>query len=222
MATDPLHFAAMNARRIVQRDFLRVLARTRAPSPVITPVGWWSDLQTVTLPVIDPETMTPVNRLWNGAGGLISISALPAVSGLTVQTVTVQLTQYLPTVEQAVREYDLKQARAEIYTGLFDPDTYTLVSPAECVFVGYVDQSPIKTPSENSEGNISLTITSDTQEMTRANPAKRSNESQFLRQAGDNFYQDTATIKNRVINWGTVNKAPGGSDGQTGGMVNTA
>lgn len=202
MASDPLFMAAMGQRRIVARDFLRLVARTRAPTPAPVAVCFWSDLQTAVVPVIDPETGVSTDRTWNGAGSLVQISAIPSVSSLTVQTVSIALPQYLPQVEQAVREYDIKQARVEIYTGLFDPDTRLLVSPAECVFVGYVDECDIQTPAENDEGSLTLTATSDTQEMTRSNPAKRSDESQRLRNGSDNFYQDTAAIKNRKIFWG--------------------
>lgn len=202
--SDPDFYAAMQARRIVPRDFIRLYPRTFASTPVVTPVGFWSGLQLVTLPVVNPDTGLSVDYVWNGAGSLISISAIPAASSLTVQNVTVKMSHLLPAVEDAVRGYNLKQAKVEIYSGLFDPDTHLLVSPAECVFVGYADECTIVRPAANEEGSLTLSVTSDTQEMTRANPAKRSNESQLLRSAGDNFYQDTATIKNRKIFWGSV------------------
>lgn len=196
------YYDAMQASRLVSRDFLWMVPRTYGDPPVEVPVGFWSGLQTVNSPIIDPDTGATVYRDWEGAGSLVSISEVPGISDLTVSTVTISLAHLWPQVEDAFRGYNLKLARVEIYTGLFDPETRLLVAPAECVLVGYVDEGQLTTPSENEEGGIILTVASDTQELTRANPAKRSDESQRLRSSTDNFYQDTAAIKNRKIFWG--------------------
>lgn len=43
----------------------------------------------VSVPVINPLSQAPVVRSFEGAGTLIQISDIPAVSNLTVQTITI-------------------------------------------------------------------------------------------------------------------------------------
>src|SRR5690606_23081073 len=103
-------------------------------------VGFWSDLANVSSLVIDPETRLPALRAFYGSGSLISISDIPAIVGVSVETVTITMSQLHEQVEEAIRLYDCKQARVEIHTGLLDPDSNKLVDPAEPVFVGFVDK----------------------------------------------------------------------------------
>ncbi|GGA63951.1 hypothetical protein [Pelagibacterium lentulum] len=183
--------AALAARRLLPRDFLTITARNRETGEPET-VGFWSDLGNVTALVFDPDTRTPALRSFYGAGSLISISDIPAVAGITVQRVTILMSQLDELVEQAVRLYDIKQARVEIHTGLLDPDSRKLIDPAEPLFVGFVDQVEIKTPRENEVGGVTISCTSHTQELARTNPETRSHEDQKRRNANDDFYIDAA------------------------------
>lgn len=192
---------ALAAGRLVARDFLWIVARTRDTGSPITD-GMWSDAGPITCQVINPNTNQAVTRSFVGAGTLVQISAIPLVSNLTVQTCTITLSQVIDRVNELVRVYDCKQARVEVFRGLFDPDTRDLVAPAEPRFVGFVDEIEIKTPSENEEGGVVLTCKSHTQEMTRSNPDTRSDASQRLRSSTDNFYQDTTTIGEVELWWG--------------------
>ncbi len=112
------------------------------------------------------------------------------------------MSQLDPGVENIVRGYDLKQARVEIYRGLFDVDSRQLKKPAFNRFVGFVDQVEITTPKENEAGSIVLTCASHTQEMTRANPDTRSNDSQKKRNPTDNFFQNVTTVGETEFFWG--------------------
>ncbi len=105
-------------------------------------------------------------------------------------------------VNDLVRTYDCKQGTVQIFRGLFDPATRTMVGPAYPRFYGFIDQSPINTPAENAEGNVTLTCTSNTQELMRSNSDTRSDASQRLRSATDNFYQDTAVVGTWQMFWG--------------------
>ena len=194
--------AALEARQLVARDFLWIIARARGTGLPVTD-GMWSDVGNVTASIVHPDTGAVVSRNWYGSGTLVQISDIPLVSNLSVQTVTLQLSQVHERVEQLVRDYDCKQARVEIYRGLFNPSTRAMVAPAECRFVGFVDTIQITTPSENEEGSVTLSCVSHTQEMTRSNPDTRSNGSQILRHATDNFYQDTSTAGEWEVFWGS-------------------
>lgn len=195
--------AALAARRLMPRDFLTITARDRETGDPVT-VGFWSDLANVSALVIDPETGAPDLRDFYGAGSLISISDIPAIVGVSVETVKISMSQLHDQVEQAVRLYDCKQARVEIHSGLLDPDSRKLVDPAEPVFVGFIDKIDIRTPAENEAGAAVLTCASGTQELLRNNPSTRSHADQQVRAPGDDFFKDVAVCGDWDHYWGAV------------------
>lgn len=195
------NFAALQGGTLVARDFIWFVVRDRDTGDDVFD-GYWSDIGTVTAAVIDPETGGSTERQFFGADGLISISDIPLVNTLSVQQVTITLSQASPRVNDLLRTYDCKQGRVEIFRGLYDPDTRVMVAPAECRFVGTIDAAPIKTPKENEAGDVTLTCTSHTQEITRSNPDTRSDASQRLRSSTDNFLQDVATVGSWQMFWG--------------------
>lgn len=202
---------ALLSRSIVFRDFLWIVARDRSTGNPY-PYGFWSDVGDVSVPVINPLSQSPVTRSFEGAGTLISISDIPAVSNLTVQTITIELSQISDAVASVVRGYDLKQARVEIFSGYLDPDTRALIEPAFCRFQGFVDKSEIKTPKEGEAGSIVLTCNSHLAELTRSNPDTRSHATQQNRSYGDGFFQDVAAVGDWNIEWGRYSSTGGGSN----------
>lgn len=202
------YYAALQARRLVARDFLSIQARTLDTAEAV----WdhqWSDIGTFTADVIDPDTGGVQERTFYGSGTLTSVSDVPLVSNLTVQNLTITMSQVNDRVADLVRGYDCKQAVVQLFRGTFDPETREMVGPAEPRFVGYVDTINITTPSEGSEGRVTLTCASSTQEMTRSNPDTRSHQSQIQRAAGDDFYQDTAVVSSWVMFWGKNSEVVG-------------
>lgn len=197
-------YEALQAGNLVARDFIWFIARDRDTGEPVTD-GYWSDVGTRTFSVIDPDTGGAVEREWKGAGELIQVSDIPLVSNLTIRNVTVLLSQVVDRVNQLVRDYDCKQGQVQIFRGLFDPETRELVAPAESRFVGFIDTISIRTPTENSEGEVTLNCVSHTQEMTRSNPDTRSHESQILRHAGDNFFEDAGVVGDWDLSWGKAN-----------------
>ncbi len=193
--------AALEAGRLVARDFIWIKARSYDTGSPFS-YGFWSGAGDITSPVIDPDTGSVVNRSFEGAGSLIEVSAVPLVANISVRNATITLSQIDDAVAMVVRGYDLKQARVEIFRGLFSPETRNLVDPAFARFVGFVDDIEITTPPEGEAGAIVLTCASHTQEMTRSNPDTRSHESQLRRSATDNFYQDSTTVGEWEFFWG--------------------
>lgn len=198
----PENLAALQARQLVARDFLWLVVRDRSTGAQVTD-GLWSDVGNVTADVINPDTGLVDTRDWYGSGTLVAIDDIPMVSNLSVQNVSIRLSQIDDRINDLVRLYDAKQGRVEIYRGLFDPNSRQMVAPAECRFVGFIDQIEIKTPSENEEGSVTLICASHTQEMTRGNPDTRSDATQKLRSSTDNFYQDTSTAGEWEVFWGS-------------------
>ncbi|MET3899666.1 hypothetical protein ABIB57_003628 [Devosia sp. UYZn731] len=194
---------ALAARRLLPRDFLWIVARDRVTGETVN-VGFWSDLANVSALVIDPETGAAVSRDFYGSGSLIQISDIPSIVGVSVERVTVTMSQLHEKVQEAIRLYDCKQARIEVHTGLLDPDSRKLVDPAEPIFVGFIDQIEIRTPTENEDGAAILTCASGTQELLRSNPATRSHADQQVRAPGDDFFRDAAVCGDWDHYWGAV------------------
>lgn len=198
----PEHHAALQKRKLVARDFLWLVVRDRSTGAPVTD-GLWSDVGNVTAQVINPDTGLVDTRDWYGSGTLVAIDDIPMVANLSVQNVNIRLSQIDDHINTLVRLYDAKQGRVEIYRGLFDPDSRKMVAPAECRFVGFIDQIEIQTPTENEEGSVTLICASHTQEMTRSNPDTRSDASQKLRHPTDNFFQDAGTVGEWSFFWGS-------------------
>lgn len=167
-----------------------------------TPYGFWSDIGDISAQVVNPLTGGVVTRNFAGAGALISISDISAVSNITVQDVTIKISQLNDDAQAVVRGYDLKQGRVEVYSGYFDPSTRLLLEPAFCRFQGFVDEATITTPKEGEDGLISLTCHSHTSELTRTNPDTRSHDSQQTRSLGDAFFSDVVAVSDWNIFWG--------------------
>ena len=98
-----------------------------------------------------------------------------------MRNIAVTISQVADRVNNLIRGYECKQGRVEIYRGLFDPASRTIVAPAEVRFVGTIDEAPITTPKEGESGDVTLTCTSNTIELTRVNPETRSDAAQRLR-----------------------------------------
>ena len=204
---------ALAARILVPRDFIWFVVKDRTTGAAVTD-GYWSDIGSINAAIVDPDTGGTVMRTWAGAGALISISDIPLVSNITVQNISVTLSQVADRVNNLVRGYECKQGRVEIYRGLFDPNTRTMVSPAMPRFVGTIDEAPITTPAEGGDGDVTLSCTSNTQELTRANTDTRSDASQKLRLATDDFFVDTAVVGTWQQFWGQA-----GGEVRTGQMI---
>lgn len=210
IATD--NYTALSARKLISRDFVWFIVRDLVTGNPVTD-GYWSDVGTISADVIDPETGSTVTRSFVGASGLISISDIPVVSNLSVQTITITLAQVATRVNDLVRGYDCKQGKVQVFRGLFDASTRVMVAPAFPRFAGTIDEAPVTTPKEGDTGDVVLTCTGNTQELTRSNSDTRSDASQKLRDATDDFYIHTATVSDWQQYWGKDS----GAIGVTGG-----
>lgn len=165
------------------------------------PFGFWNELDTATVSVLRGDTGTTENRVYEGDGSLLDISPIVLTSDLTVQSVTISLSQIHASVQNMVRGYDIRSAPVEIHRILFDPQTNQPVASAISRFMGKVDKAPIGTPTPGQEGSIPITCRSILSELTRTNPAKKSDEHQKTR-SGDRFRQYSGVADVPVF-WGT-------------------
>lgn len=210
--SDPVGVVSINSvvegHSLVARDFVWFTVRNRADNSPVND-AYWSGVGDITASVVDPETGGISSRSWFGAGGLIQIDDIPLLSTLTVQTVAVKLSQVSDRVNDLLRTYDCKQGQIQVYRGLYNPFTRQMVGPAFPRFVGYINEAPIKTPKENTQGDVTLTCTAHTQELTRTNTETRSDANQKLRSGTDNFLQDAAVVGAWQHFWGRASGTVG-------------
>jgi hypothetical protein len=204
---DPAIITALSQRVLVLRYFYWITVVSRSDgSP--TSFGYWSDSGTITASVVDGRSGSTESRDFYGLGNGISPSDVPLTADVTIRNLTLTLPHLDSIVQSMVRTYDARNAPMQRYVGFFDPSTRELIAAPQADFVGYVDGAPIETPAENQEGSITLNCVSTTRELTRANAQVRSNDSQILRSATDNFYDYTAVVGGWIINWGQNSTQP--------------
>lgn len=192
---------ALAARVLKRRNFIWITGYdfvTRAA----TSTGFWDDLGNVTASYIDVADGSTKSRAYTGAGSLITLDNIPLIGDITVRNISATLSQLNTDVLAQMRGYDLHGAPIEIHRGYFNPGTYVLADALVPRFVGFIDKCNIKDPQQGNDGSITLSLVSHTRLLTRTNPELRSDPSQQLRAAGDNFYQDTPTCGNWQIFWG--------------------
>jgi len=193
--------SALSSVEQIPRDFLWIRPRNRSTGARVD-WGAWSGVGTISASVIDPVTGGTVSRDYVGAGNLVEGSPIPLVVGLTVQTVTVRISQIADHAEDLVRTHDAKFAPVEIHRGMLSALTGELVAPAYCRFRGLVDDARIERPADGEEGVIELTIASHTQELPRRESWKRSDADQKAnRDATDDFFQHAAVVGTWQIFW---------------------
>lgn len=165
--------------------------------------GIWAGDEDVNLSVIEGENGTTVTRPYMGGGNLLSISDIPRVSDLTIQTVTIDLSKIADMARKITREYDLHRAYIEIHDITLHPETGMPAAAEEPVFIGIVDAAPIKAPRIGGQGAAKIKVVSEVMRMlSRSNPEKSSYEAQKKRD-GDELFLYAGQIENWEIAWGT-------------------
>lgn len=184
---------------LVARDFVWLSVKDIEGDPQT--FGFWNDLDTYDLNVISGETGNEVNRTYVGGGTLRSISPIKLTTGLVIKRVSVTLSGIHPTVQDMARGHRLKLGKVEIHRGIFDPASRLLVAAPRLHFMGQVNDADFATPAVGGEGGVTLECLGQTIDLTRTNPAKRSDASQ-RRRSGDRFYRYADIMGEVTIPWG--------------------
>jgi len=171
-------------------------------SPVVR--AFWDDTDTIDIPVLDGFDGMQKTYSFIGDGSLLGVSDIVYVSDLSVQPVTVTLSQIAPFAQQLVREFEARLGTVEIWEYLLDPLTRLPVSVERPDFIGQISKAPIKNPNSGGEGSIQITAHSDAIAMlTRTNPRKASYEGHKAAR-GDEWGLYRAAMETVVeMPWGT-------------------
>lgn len=200
--------AARAERVVIPRSLVYIWAKNR-DTGAEEEMGFWNGVGNYDFQVYDGLTGSTETRTFTGCGSLLSVDNIQLAMDLSVRTVNVGLSQIDENVAQAIRGYDARNARIEIYCGLLNIENQQeLVAPARARFVGFVDQAVIATPAEGGTGSITLSCVSCTRELTRVNSDVRSDESQQRRYAGDRFFKDVGVTGQIEVFWGQARGDP--------------
>jgi hypothetical protein len=201
---DPAFLTALanaKTKSTVTPRFIYFKAKSRDETPAPYNVGFWNGDYTVNVPsIIDGETGELVSRVYVGVGITLRIPGIPRVSDLTVQTISVVMSQISPLSQALVRTNDIRLAKIDIHEGIIENGV--LVSRPELTFLGEVDGEAIETPAAGGEGSLTIQVVSDAiRSLTIINPARRSQAFQ-RRRSGDNFGKFSSRVRNIKVQWG--------------------
>jgi hypothetical protein len=200
--------AIRNPNAIVPRDFVVITAKHRTTgAPQVH--GFWNDGDTVTTNVVSGEDDTIVSHTFQGDGAILSCDPIPMRIGLEVRTIQMVMSPLHGAVKALLRTDDPRFGKVEIYRGYLDPLTMVLASEPRIRFLGRINGAPIDTPAAGGEARAVLKIVSHTRELTRTNPAKKSDEEQRKRD-GDRFRRYTGVAGEWPIWWGEEKDNGGG------------
>lgn len=190
------------ARGVIVRNFVGATVKDGSGNLVF--FGFTDFGEDVTLNVVDIETGSTVSRTFYGDNApMQKLDPIPLKVGLEVDTTHVVLNQIHPIVQQMARGHDCRNAKVQIWRGYLDPATMLLVAAPRSRRIGQINGLPIVTPAAGGQGNVTLKVVSHTRELTRTNPAKKSDETYRLRD-GDRFGQYAGTAGQWEIWWGEL------------------
>lgn len=186
--------AALASGAVVLRDFLVVSGKTLGGTPKVFP--YWTGEDNVVLNLLPLGAGSPVSYDFIGGGTLLDVPPLIDAIGLDARSVSLGL-DHLSTAANGpmdmVYGHNVRVARVELHRGLFDPDTWRLVSTPHRILAGRVDGAAVNDAAPDSTGGLTLEVIPSSIDLTRTNPAMESDEQQRLRD-GDRLrrYGDTA------------------------------
>ena len=153
--------------------------------------------------VVDGAGAIENHTFYGDHAPLASVDRIPLKIGLEVDTVQVVLNPLHPIVQTMARgnEAALRTARVQIFRGYLDPNSMLLVANPRSRFVGQVNTAPEKVAGVGGQSIRTINVRSHTHEMTRTNPAKKSDET-YKQRSGDRFGQYGGTAGKWELWWG--------------------
>lgn len=204
MRSQPLEIttalSTATADGIVVRRAIWIEARNR-DTGAAEELGCWDGDEDVNLTVIRGRDGATVARPYYG-GAPLKIGDIVLSSGLTVETLSIDLSQLADVVRLAVRTHDVARAPIEIHEILLSPETGRPLAPDLPIYQGIIDGAPITTPRIGGQGKVALRCVSEMMALLdRGNPEKSSYEAQLLRD-GDEWNLYAGSLESWDIPWG--------------------
>jgi hypothetical protein len=152
-----------------------------------------------------------VNRSYAGdSAPLVALDPIPMKIGLEVDTTQVIFNPLHPAVLLMHRGHDCRNAPVQIHRAYLSAVSMLPVALPRCRGLGFVNAAPEEIAGPDGQSKLRIGVVSVTRELTRTNPAKRSDETQRLR-SGDRFRRYSGTAYQWPIWWGEAKAKPAGS-----------
>lgn len=193
--------AALESGILVLRDFWTAYGRTLGG--VAKTFAFWTGEDNVAVNVVPAGSATPVSRQFVGGGTLLEVPPIVDVIGIEARSHAFgfdHISEAAGGPLDMVFGNDIRVARVELHRGVFDPETWNLVSTPHLLFAGRVDGADVNDAAAGGEGGLSVRAVLGSVDLTKTNPAMESDEQQRLRGDGLRRYGDTAASIERW--WG--------------------
>lgn len=191
-----------DTRGLIEADMSVWSVRDLSGDPVT--FAFWTEHDTVTATVPNPWTGNPASYSFVGGGAILDVGETPRTSDLSIRRKSITMSAVHETVLDMWTAHDMRLAQVAVYQALFDPETRGLVS-ALLEFVGELNGAPKEVPAAGGEGGIRFDLVSDTRQLTRVNPAKRSDAHQRTR-SNDGFHKYIGVAGAWEIPWGQASE----------------
>lgn len=194
-------YAAAATDGLITRKAVWITARNRvtgAPEER----GIWAGSESTPLTVLRGTDGAQVTRPYYGGGEYLKIGDIPMTTTLTLETITVDLSQLADIAREIVRTHDVHRAAIEIHEIVLSPVTGMPIGADYPIFNGIIDGAPIKNPAVGGEGSTKLKCVSEMMAMlARTNTDKSSHEAQ-KRRSGDDLNIYSNTVEEWKLPWG--------------------
>ena len=194
---------ALRAERggLAERIMVWIAARNRSTDD-IEALGLWSGEDAETITVTDLWTGAVATRLFHGAGALLGISGVQHEAGLSVRPVRLSLSALDAAVIEAVRVYDPRGARVQVWRRTLSPATGLQVGVPEPWFKGFCNKAPLPRPAPGGEAILELELVSTARLLSIPNGRRKSDAAQRSRDPDDRFRRYKAIARTIDVPWG--------------------
>ncbi|MFO1141189.1 MAG: hypothetical protein U1E59_02170 [Amaricoccus sp.] len=201
-AIDPTAQALREARGgLAERMLIWIEARHRLTGETEA-LGLWTGEDSETITVTDMWTGAPATRVFHGAGSTLGIAGVQHEAGLSVRPVRLSLSALSAPVIDAVRLYDPRGARVQIWRRTLSPDTGLAVGVPEPWFKGFCNKAPIPRPEPGGEAVLAMELVSTTRLVAIPNGRRKSDAAQRTRDPDDRFRRYKAIARTIDVPWG--------------------
>ena len=183
---------------IVESDLVLFIVKDSDGDPVN--FAFWTEHDTETATVPNPWTGTSQSYVFVGGGAILDVGETPRTSDLSIRRKTLTMSAIHPAVLDMWTGQDMRLAQVVVFQALYDPESRNFVE-AMLEFVGELNGAPKEVPTVGGEGGIRFDFVSDTRQLTRTNPAKRSDAHQRTR-SNDGFHKYIGVAGDWVIPFG--------------------
>lgn len=189
--------AGADKHGLIESDLVVFVVKDSEGDPVN--FAFWTEHDTETITAPNPWTGSSQSYDFVGAGAILDVSETPRTSDLSIRRKSITLSNIHPTVMEMWGK-DMRLAQVAVFQAIYDPSSRTFVE-ALLEFVGELNGAPKEVPAAGGEGGIKFDFVSDTRQLTRTNPAKRSDAHQRTR-SNDGFHKYIGVAGDWIIPFG--------------------